>query len=207
MAKPTVLVVDDDPLVRGVIRDVLQANGYTLLEARFNTEALVVLRQYKGPIHLMITDVMMPGIDGHQLAEMLAPTRPHMRVLYVSGYPEEIVREKLIPPEMMAFLQKPFPAEALLRKVREMLQDFSLAGRYAASSGLPCELTEGQLGMLYEVGVPIDYVEAYKWYTLAATTDGDERVIVRMKNLKGRMTPEQITRAESSAKVLRDPRR
>lgn len=205
MDKPTVLVVDDDSLVRGVIRDVLQNDGHVVLEARFNTEALVVLRQYRGPIHLMIADVMMPGINGRELAEMLAPSRPHMKVIYISGYPEELVREKLNPPDLRNFLQKPFRAEDLVRKVREILHNFSLGGRYAASSGLPCELSEGQLGMLYEIGVPTDYVEAYKWYSLAAATDGDERIILRMHHLRSRMTTEQISRAERSAQVLRDP--
>lgn len=206
MDKPTVLVVDDDSLVRGVIRDVLQSDGHVVLEARFNTEALVVLRQYRGPIHLMIADVMMPGINGRELAEMLAPSRPHMKVIYISGYPEELVREKLNPPDLRNFLQKPFRAEDLVRKVREILHNFSLVGRYAASSGLPCELSEGQLGMLYEIGVPTDYVEAYKWYSLAAATDGDERIILRMHHLRSRMTTEQISRAERSAQVLRDPK-
>ena len=185
MDKPTILVVDDDPVVRGIIRDVLQSDGYSVLDARFNSEALVVLRQYQGPIHLMIADVMMPGINGRELAEMLAPSRPTMKVIYVSGYPEEVVREKLNPPEMMTFLQKPFRADNLLRKVRETLQDFSPAKLYAWSSGLPGELTEGQLGMLYEIGIPTDYEEAYKWYSLAAATDGDERIIMRMHHLRG----------------------
>ena len=206
MDKPTVLVVDDDPLVRGIIRDVLQSDGYSVLDARFNSEALVVLRQYQGPIHLMIADVMMPGINGRELAEMLAPSRPTMKVIYVSGYPEEVVREKLNPPEMMTFLQKPFRADDLLRKVRETLQDFSPAKLYAWSSGLPGELTEGQLGMLYEIGIPTDYEEAYKWYSLAAATDGDERIIMRMHHLKAKMTPQQVSRAERGAQVLREPK-
>ena len=206
MDKPTVLVVDDDPLVRGIIRDVLQSDGYSVLDARFNSEALVVLRQYQGPIHLMIADVMMPGINGREVAEMLAPSRPTMKVIYVSGYPEEVVREKLNPPEMMTFLQKPFRADDLLRKVRETLQDFSPAKLYAWSSGLPCELTEGQLGMLYEIGIPTDYEEAYKWYSLAAATDGDERIIMRMHHLKAKMTPQQVSRAERGAQVLREPK-
>lgn len=206
MDKPTVLVVDDDPLVRGVIRDVLQSDGHLVLEARFNSEALVVLRQYQGPIHLMIADVMMPGINGRELAEMLAPSRPTMKVIYISGYPEEVVREKLNPRDLMNFLQKPFRAEDLVRKVRETLHNLSLVGRYAATSGLPCELSEGQLGMLYEIGVPTDYVEAYKWYSLAAATDADERIIMRMNHLRSRMTPDQISRAERSALVLRPPR-
>ena len=206
MDKPTILVVDDDPVVRGIIRDVLQSDGYSVLDARFNSEALVVLRQYQGPIHLMIADVMMPGINGRELAEMLAPSRPTMKVIYVSGYPEELVREKLNPPEMMTFLQKPFRADDLLRKVCETLQDFSPAKLYAWSSGLPGELTEGQLGMLYEIGIPTDYEEAYKWYSLAAATDGDERIIMRMQHLKAKMTPQQISRAERGAQVLREPK-
>ena len=206
MDKPTVLVVDDDPLVRGIIRDVLQSDGYSVLDARFNSEALVVLRQYQGPIHLMIADVMMPGINGREVAEMLAPSRPTMKVIYVSGYPEEVVREKLNPPEMMTFLQKPFRADDLLRKVRETLQDFSPAKLYAWSSGLPGELTEGQLGMLYEIGIPTDYEEASKWYSLAAATDGDERIIMRMHHLKAKMTPQQVSRAERGAQVLREPK-
>ena len=206
MDKPTILVVDDDPVVRGIIRDVLQSDGYSVLDARFNSEALVVLRQYQGPIHLMIADVMMPGINGRELAEMLAPSRPTMKVIYVSGYPEEVVREKLNPPEMMTFLQKPFRADNLLRKVRETLQDFSPAKLYAWSSGLPGELTEGQLGMLYEIGIPTDYEEAYKWYSLAAATDGDERIIMRMHHLKAKMTPQQVSRAERGAQVLREPK-
>ena len=202
MEKPIILVVDDDPLVRGIIRDVLQANGYLVLEARFTSEALVLLRQYEGPIHLMIADVMMPGINGRELAAMLTPSRPHMKVLYVSGYSQEIVQKQLRPPDMKAFLQKPFGAETLLRKVQDILQNSVQAGRYAAAALLPCELTETQLGMLYEVGVPTDYVEAYKWYMLAAATENDERILVRMNHLKSRMSPEQISRAEHSAQVL-----
>jgi CheY-like chemotaxis protein len=207
MEKATILVVDDEPLVRGVIRDILVANGHTVLEARFNSEALLLLRQYDGPIQLMIADVMMPGINGRELADMLAPSRPNMRVVYVSGYPEEIVQEKLTPLEMKTFLQKPFRADTLLRTVREVLDAVPRAGPYAVTSLLPCELSESQLGMLYETGVPTDYVEAYKWYMLASSTDDDERILVRMNNLRARMTPEQIAKAEVSARVLTNSRK
>jgi CheY-like chemotaxis protein len=207
MDKATILVVDDDSLVRSVLRDVLQAHGHLVLEARFTSEALVLLRQYENTIHLMIADVMMPGINGRELAQMLAPSRPNMKVMYVSGYPEEIVKEKLRPPEMKAFLQKPFGPETLLRKIQDILHAPSGGGRYAVVSGLPCELTESQLGMLYEIGVPTDYVEAYKWYLLALATDDDDRVLVRINNLKSRMTPEQIGRAEQSARILTESRR
>jgi CheY-like chemotaxis protein len=207
MEKATILVVDDEPLVRGVMRDVLVANGHTVLEARFNSEALLMLRQHDAPIHLMIADVMMPGINGPELADMLAPSRPTMKVLYVSGYPQEIVQEKLTPLEMKTFLHKPFRADTLLRTVREVLDQGPRGGPYAMTSLLPCELSESQLGMLYETGVPTDYVEAYKWYMLASITDDDERILVRMKNLRARMTPEQVAKAELSARILTDARK
>jgi len=70
----------------------------------------------------MVADVMMPGINGRELAYMLASSRPHMKVLYISGYPLEVVREKLRDPDMANFLQKPFPLETLVGKVRELLK-------------------------------------------------------------------------------------
>lgn len=92
------------------------------MEARVNSEALLMARRHEGPIHLMVADVMMPGINGRELAYMLASSRPHMKVLYISGYPLEIVREKLRDPDMANFLQKPFPIETLVSKVRELLK-------------------------------------------------------------------------------------
>jgi CheY-like chemotaxis protein len=118
----TILLVDDDESVRTLVRDCLQQQGYTVLEARVNSEALLMARRHEGPIHLMVADVMMPGINGRELAYMLASSRPHMKVLYISGYPLEIVREKLRDPDMANFLQKPFPIETLVSKVRELLK-------------------------------------------------------------------------------------
>jgi CheY-like chemotaxis protein len=118
----TILLVDDDESVRTLVRDCLQQQGYTVLEARVNSEALLMARRHEGPIHLMVADVMMPGINGRELAYMLASSRPNMKVLYISGYPLEIVREKLRDPDMANFLQKPFPIETLVSKVRELLK-------------------------------------------------------------------------------------
>lgn len=92
------------------------------MEACFNSEALLIARRHGGPIHLMIADVMMPGINGRELAYMLASSRPHMKALYISGYPVEVVREKLRAPDMANFLQKPFPIATLINKVRELLK-------------------------------------------------------------------------------------
>ena len=121
MAKK-VLLVDDDESVRAVLRESLEQQGYTVLVARVNSEALLMARRHEGPIHLMVADVMMPGINGRELASMVTSSRPHMKVLYISGYPLEVVREKLRDPDMANFLQKPFPIEALVSKVRELLR-------------------------------------------------------------------------------------
>jgi len=118
----TVLLVDDDEGIRGLLRDTLERSGYRVLEARFTSDALLIGRRHEGPIHVMIADVMMPGINGRELADMFTASRPQMKVLYISGYPLEVVREKLRQPDMDAFLQKPFAPDALLRKVRDLLE-------------------------------------------------------------------------------------
>jgi len=118
----TILLVDDDESIRTLIRVGLEQRGYTVLEARFNSEALLITRRHEGPIHLMVADVMMPGLNGRELAYMLSSSRPHMKVLYISGYPLEIVREKLRDPDMANFLQKPFTVETLVGKMRELLK-------------------------------------------------------------------------------------
>ena len=118
----TILLVDDDESVRALVYKSLEQEGYTVLEARFNSEALVIARRHAGLIDMMVADVMMPGINGRELAYMLASSRPNMKVLYISGYPIEIVREKLRKPDLATFLQKPVAPDVLVRKVREILQ-------------------------------------------------------------------------------------
>lgn len=96
--------------------------GYTVLEARDGEEALRLSAQHEGPIHLLVTDVVMPGgMSGRLLAERLTATRPEMRVLYMSGYTDAaIIRHGLLEPGR-AFLQKPFTPDTLALKVREAL--------------------------------------------------------------------------------------
>jgi CheY-like chemotaxis protein len=124
----TVLLVEDQEAVRTYARHVLLAEGYTVLEARDGEEALRLARQRLGPIHLLVTDVVMPGMNGRQLAELLARERPELRVLFVSGYAEEAVTRCEVPEGGRAFLQKPFNPVRLARKVREVL-DAGTAGR------------------------------------------------------------------------------
>ena len=80
----TILLVDDDESARALVREGLEQQGHTVLEARFNSEALLIARRPEGPIHFMVANVMMPGINGRELADMLTSSRPHMKVLYAN---------------------------------------------------------------------------------------------------------------------------
>ncbi len=117
----TVLLVEDEPGVRALVRDTLRMQGYTVLEARHGIEALLVSKQHTGPIHLLMTDVVMPQMSGREVADRLFVTRSDLRVLFMSGYTENaIVHHGVLHPGT-AFLQKPFSPESLARKVREVL--------------------------------------------------------------------------------------
>ncbi len=108
-------------MVRHPARRVLLKNGYTVLEARHGGEALQVCERYEDPIHLMLTDVVMPAMSGLELAERLAPLRPAMAVLYMSGYTDEAIVHHDVLDRGTAFLQKPFSPSGLAEKVREVL--------------------------------------------------------------------------------------
>ena len=118
----TVLIVDDDDQVRKYIRVCLKAQGYDILEARFNSEALQLSQRHEGPIHLIIADVFMPGMCGPEFAAKVMAVRPEMKVLYVSGGSREAVEGKLLKMKASAFLQKPFEGDTLLMTVRKVLQ-------------------------------------------------------------------------------------
>jgi DNA-binding response OmpR family regulator len=117
----TILVVDDDDTVRALLRETLKLKGYTVLDARFNSGALLVVGRHEGPIHLLVADLMMPGINGRELARRLAALRPDMKLLYISGYPKDAVFGEKLLEEGAAFLEKPISPDILLPKVREIL--------------------------------------------------------------------------------------
>jgi signal transduction histidine kinase/CheY-like chemotaxis protein len=117
----TVLVVEDAASVRMVTRQVLDRYGYAVLEAPNGDTALRLAVKHHGPIHLLLTDVVMPGLSGRQLAEQLAQLRPDMKVLYVSGYGDSAVVHHGILEAGVAYLQKPFTPESLARRVRDAL--------------------------------------------------------------------------------------
>jgi CheY-like chemotaxis protein len=125
----TVLLVDDDDQVRHVAREVLRKSGYNVLEARNPGEALLTCEQYPQPIHLLLTDVVMPQMSGVQLAERLMKVLPDLRVLFMSGFASEaVLRHGLIDSGLGGFLQKPVTPEGLLAKARLILDARPAAG-------------------------------------------------------------------------------
>ncbi len=117
----TVLLVEDDDLIRNLVQRVLKANGYRVLVAANGREAEQVAEQHAGPIHLLMTDVVMPGMNGREVAERLAAARAGVRVLYLSGYTDDAIVHHGVLEAGVAFLQKPFTPAVLGRKVREVL--------------------------------------------------------------------------------------
>jgi two-component system cell cycle sensor histidine kinase/response regulator CckA len=125
----TILLVEDEEAVRSMVSKVLQNKGYTVLEASHGNDALEVCDKFEGSIHIMVTDVIMPQMSGRELAERLAPMRPEMRVLYMSGYPDNTIVQHGVLEPGTAFLQKPFTINALELKVREILDSSRPGGR------------------------------------------------------------------------------
>jgi CheY-like chemotaxis protein len=118
----TILLVEDEDSVRGLACRILLGEGYLVLEASNGEEALRISADYPDPIHLLLTDVVMPGgMSGRQLAANLSALRPQMKVLYMSGYTDDAIVHHGVLDEGIAFLQKPFTLIMLTHKVREVL--------------------------------------------------------------------------------------
>jgi len=117
----TVLVVEDDSAVRKLVSSILVRNGYTVLEANDGEEALRLMIHHEGLVHLLLTDVVMPKMSGPQLGQRLATLQPGIPVLYMSGHTDKAIVEHGMLDPAAAFVQKPFAPDALLRKVREVL--------------------------------------------------------------------------------------
>lgn len=117
----TILLAEDNAGLLKLATRLLEPAGYTVLGAATGEEALHLLEEHRGPVHLLLSDVVMPGMSGRHLAEQLAQTRPGMKVLYMSGYTGDTVVRHGVLEAQMPFLNKPFTAAALLRKVREVL--------------------------------------------------------------------------------------
>jgi signal transduction histidine kinase len=123
----TVLVVEDEDIVRELVCEVLEHQGYNVLCARDGIEALNLAEDYDGEIHLLVTDVIMPHMNGHELAHKLTALRPEMKVLYVSGYSDNDIGDHGTLDPRFELLQKPFTPQVLARKIRDVIHE----GKYA----------------------------------------------------------------------------
>ena len=117
----TILLVEDDEMVRKLVNEVLDNEGYRLLEAANGVAALSICALYEEPIHLLLTDVVMPEMSGRELANRLAAVRPELKVLYMSGYTDDVIVHHGVLDEGTEFIQKPFTPDVLARKIKEVL--------------------------------------------------------------------------------------
>lgn len=132
----TILVVDDDPVVLALARDILAGGGYHVLEAPGGEDALRIAEGYAGPIHLLLTDVVMPGMSGRELADRLHPTRLETKVLFMSAFtPEHLADYGVISGDPL--ITKPFTLAGLAHKVREILGSRSPFARPGGEGGRP----------------------------------------------------------------------
>jgi len=121
MGTETLLVAEDEEPVRKIVLRILEKQGYQLLEADHGEAALKKSQETSGPIHLLLTDTIMPKMNGKELAQKLKKSRPKMKVIFMSGYPQEVLaRQGTLDPDIH-LLQKPFTAEELTQKIRQVL--------------------------------------------------------------------------------------
>ena len=117
----TILLVEDEATIRELTVQILESDGYRVLEAMDGTEALGIAGEHGAPIHLLLTDVLMPGMNGHELADKLRQQYPDMHVIFTSGYDELQIDREEVEGRDTGFLPKPFSTENLRREVRGVL--------------------------------------------------------------------------------------
>ena len=115
-------MVDDEAQVRNLARDILVGAGYRVLEAEDGESALRIAEEHSGAIHVVLTDVMMPGINGKQLGDRLLALYPDIKTIFMSGRAAEVISDAGVLIPVDAFVAKPFTVERLLNKVRERLE-------------------------------------------------------------------------------------
>lgn len=123
MGTETVLLVEDEIAVLNITRRLLEKLGYTVLAASNPNEAVRLVQEYAGDIHLLLSDVIMPDMNGRDLWQHLKPMRPAMKCLFISGYTADIIAHKGVIDADVQFLQKPFSIQELAEKLREALSN------------------------------------------------------------------------------------
>ncbi|HOK46817.1 MAG TPA: response regulator, partial [Bryobacteraceae bacterium] len=121
--REVILLVEDEYGVRKLVRKMLMHQGYRVIEASCGEEALRICEQHPGPIHLLLSDVVMPNMSGRELASRLCAVRPELKVLYMTGYTEDAIVQHGVLEPGVAVLNKPFLSDVLARKVREVLDN------------------------------------------------------------------------------------
>lgn len=117
----TLLIVENESAIRNLLQVALRRNGYTVLAAESGREALEVVRNHAGTIHLLITDVVMPDMDGPELVKQLSSIRPDTPALFMSGYMDDTLGDRGVLSTNANFIQKPFSPRAIAKKVRDIL--------------------------------------------------------------------------------------
>lgn len=125
--KKTILVVDDEPDIRKLVAAMVSQRGYAAITADSGEHAMKLYRNHHGPIELLITDVVQPGMSGPMLADKLAQMQPDLKVLYISGYDQTHLVQKYVVEKGHALLAKPFSFDALCQKVEEVLAEHAPA--------------------------------------------------------------------------------
>ncbi len=165
----TILLVEDEETLRTMGKLYLEGEGYTVLEAADGTAALQVAKQHAGPIHLLLTDVIMPGMNGRELANQISPTRPEMKVLFMSGYTENAIGHNGMLDDGITLLQKPFTLPALKAIVREMLDSVTPKTSIAAASVVEAQMAQekeqSSRAQRFQIQVPLKYrpIGQKKW--------------------------------------------
>ena len=125
----TVLLAEDQPSIRGALREFLELKGYSVLEAQNGDEALDLAQRHSGSIDVLVTDVIMPQVRGLELAKRVTELHPDICVIFMSGYSEDVLLEnRLLSQQNLTLIQKPFDPEDLAQKIRESLSDKSKVG-------------------------------------------------------------------------------
>jgi two-component system, cell cycle sensor histidine kinase and response regulator CckA len=133
----TILLVEDEPSVRMLVRDELRKLGYRVVEAKNGVEACLLATQQAGSLHLLLTDVVMPGMGGRELAQHLSVIKPDLRTLFMSGYMDDVGIMAGQEEGTSSFLQKPFTPEVLARAVRNLLDAGTPSDKTGASPSTP----------------------------------------------------------------------